>query len=140
MKTQTSQASLREVLEFVIFPQLDGIEKTGSWRWRANCPAHNDKRGCLSISVTDGNLDLVCGHGCTLRSICEALSIAGATRTAIFPHHHALLFWQDQDYLESNPEALMAHYREALRAGVRLSAADKAQFRELAARLARKVA
>lgn len=132
--------SVRQVIEVAIFPQLDGIEKTGVWRWRSNCPSHNDKRGCLSISVTDGNLDLVCGHGCTLRAVCEALGISGATRTAIFPHKHATLFWQDQDYLASNPQALLDHYREALKAGVKLSTADKAEFRDLAAKMARKAA
>lgn len=135
-----SNPSVREVLEFWVFPQLSGIEKQGRWRWRANCPAHADKRGCLAVSVDDGNLELRCGRGCTLYAICEALSIAGRARTAMFPQHHARLFWEHQDHLERNPGALLEHYREAVRAGVRLPKQQQVEFRNLAALTARKSA
>ena len=55
---------------------LEGVRQTGSQRWMARCPAHDDKHPSLSIAETsDGTVLLKCFAGCSVTDITNALGI-----------------------------------------------------------------
>ena len=55
---------------------LDGVKGSGNQRY-ARCPAHEDKRQSLSVSVADdGKILLNCHAGCTAKDITEAMGLS----------------------------------------------------------------
>lgn len=55
---------------------LDGVKGNGNQRY-ARCPAHEDKRQSLSVSVADdGKILLHCHAGCTAKDITEAMGLS----------------------------------------------------------------
>ena len=55
--------------------RLDGV-KGGHGQWTAKCPAHDDRRASLSVSVGDGGRVLLnCHAGCSTEDICAALGL-----------------------------------------------------------------
>src|SRR5262249_11945638 len=53
--------------------------------WSALCPAHEDRRRSLSISITeDGTILLKCHAGCNVNAVVEAI---GLTVADLFPVH-----------------------------------------------------
>lgn len=55
--------------------RLDGV-KGGHGQWTARCPAHDDRRASLSVSVGEGGRVLLnCHAGCSTEDICAALGL-----------------------------------------------------------------
>lgn len=60
-----------------ILGQLRGVRKAGDRAWLACCPAHEDARPSLSISVaSSGAVLLHCFAGCDVRAIVRALGLS----------------------------------------------------------------
>ena len=58
-----------------ILQKLNGV-KGGNGQWSAICPAHDDKKQSLSISVgDDGRVLLKCHAGCDVTRITAAMGI-----------------------------------------------------------------
>ena len=77
MKTQngalapTGSACLDKVLSC-----LDKVKSTGSNKWKACCPSHDDKHPSLAISETlDGTVLLKCWIGCNAQQIVSAIGL-----------------------------------------------------------------
>lgn len=67
----TGSACLDKVLSY-----LDKVKSAGTNRWKACCPAHEDKNPSLAISETsDGVVLLKCWAGCTTQSIVSAVGL-----------------------------------------------------------------
>ena len=59
------------------FAGLVEAQPTGTGRWKARCPAHNDRSPSLSIREgDDGRVLVLCRAGCALDSILGALQLA----------------------------------------------------------------
>ena len=74
-----------------LLSRLDGVRQTGTDRWIARCPAHDDRRPSLGIRQTNDDRVLVhCWSGC---SAAEVVHAAGLTLADLFPprpvDHHA---------------------------------------------------
>ena len=55
---------------------LDKVKSAGANKWKACCPAHNDKSPSLSITETsDGTVLLKCWVGCTAQDIVSAMGL-----------------------------------------------------------------
>ena len=55
---------------------LDKVKPAGANKWKACCPAHDDKNPSLAISETaDGTVLLKCWAGCTAQSIVSAIGL-----------------------------------------------------------------
>ena len=64
--------------------RLEKVKRTGkAFRWMACCPAHDDKRPSLSVSLTnDGRILAHCYSGC---SISEVVGAVGLTILDLMP-------------------------------------------------------
>lgn len=59
-----------------ILSRLDGVKKTGTDKWIAKCPAHDDRSPSLAIRYTDdGKTLLHCFAGCQPREVVEAIGL-----------------------------------------------------------------
>jgi len=59
-----------------IIEKLENLRQTGTGRWLARCPAHDDKTPSLAVRETpDGTILLHCFSGCDVHEICAALGI-----------------------------------------------------------------
>jgi len=59
------------------FADLVQAQRIGSGRWKARCPAHNDRSPSLSIRRgDDGRVLVLCRAGCALESILAVLKLA----------------------------------------------------------------
>lgn len=66
-----------------LLSNLQKVRKTGSGRWLACCPAHDDKRPSMTIrELDDGRVLLHCFGGCSAESI---LGAVGLEFDALFP-------------------------------------------------------
>lgn len=55
---------------------LDKVKSAGTNKWKACCPAHDDKNPSLAISETlDGTVLLKCWAGCTVQDIVSAIGL-----------------------------------------------------------------
>lgn len=55
---------------------LDKVKSAGSNKWKACCPAHDDKHPSLAITETeDGTVLLKCWTGCTAQKIVSAIGL-----------------------------------------------------------------
>jgi len=61
---------------------LDGVKQTGSDRWVAKCPSHEDKTPSLAISEADERVLVHCFGGCDVESV---MSSVGLTLSDLFP-------------------------------------------------------
>ena len=60
----------------VLLDRLSGVRHTGTRRWIARCPAHEDKRPSLSIRESDSGAVLAyCFAGCDIASIVAAVGL-----------------------------------------------------------------
>lgn len=55
--------------------RLDGVRRTGTGRWIARCPAHDDKSPSLSIRGADDRVLLKCWAGCGASEIVGAVGL-----------------------------------------------------------------
>lgn len=66
-----------------LFANLEGVKSTGSEKWQACCPAHDDSTAPLSVSVgEDGKILLKCFANCETRDVVRA---AGLDWADLFP-------------------------------------------------------
>lgn len=66
-----------------LLARLAGVRRTGTDRWLARCPAHDDRRPSLSLrAVADGRVLLHCWAGCETADVLDAI---GATWADIYP-------------------------------------------------------
>lgn len=66
-----------------LLSRLDGVKRTGENRWKARCPAHNDRHPSLAVrELDDGRLLIHCFAGCDVHSVLSALSLE---MEALFP-------------------------------------------------------
>jgi len=66
-----------------LLSRLDGVRRTGTGRWLARCPAHEDKSPSLSIrELDDGRILLHDFAGCEVEHV---LGTIGLTFDALFP-------------------------------------------------------
>lgn len=66
-----------------LLSRLERVKRTGSGRWIARCPAHDDRGPSLSIrELDDGRILIHCFAGCSADSI---LSAAGLNFCDLFP-------------------------------------------------------
>jgi hypothetical protein len=122
--------------------RLDGVRRTGSARWLARCPAHEDRRPSLSIrELDDGRVLVHCFAGCEVESI---LGAVGLEFDALFPDREVGDREQRQrrpfnarDVLEAVTfEALVAAVAaENIAMGVQLAESDHARLMLAAERL-----
>lgn len=69
-----------------VLTRLDKVKATGPNKWKACCPAHDDKSPSLSIKETaDGTVLLKCWAGCTAAEITGAI---GLELRDLFPGEH----------------------------------------------------
>lgn len=55
---------------------LDKVKAAGTNKWKACCPAHDDKNPSLAITETsDGTVLLKCWAGCTAQNIVSAIGL-----------------------------------------------------------------
>lgn len=67
----TGSACLDKVLSC-----LDKVKSAGTNKWKACCPAHDDKNPSLAITETsDGTVLLKCWAGCTTQHIVSAIGL-----------------------------------------------------------------
>lgn len=60
----------------LLLARLDGVRKTGSGKWSARCPAHEDRTPSLAITETDDGTVLVHDFaGCTALDIMSAVGL-----------------------------------------------------------------
>lgn len=66
---------------------LDKVKPTGPNKWKACCPAHDDKTPSLAITETsDGVVLLKCWAGCSVTNIVSAI---GLDLRDLFPGSHS---------------------------------------------------
>jgi len=74
-----------------ILDRLDGVKQTGDRRYKARCPAHEDRDPSLSIYFAlDGRILLHCFAGCSITDVLDSISLK---ITDLFPErlgHHLL--------------------------------------------------
>jgi len=66
-----------------LLSRLDGVKQTGTGRWIAKCPSHEDRRPSLSIrEVEDGMVLVHCFTGC---GGAEVIAAAGLEFSDLYP-------------------------------------------------------
>ena len=66
---------MSDALENVL-ARLHSVRESGQRQWEAHCPAHDDHRPSLGISVgDDGRVLLYCHAGCTTEDVCHAIEL-----------------------------------------------------------------
>lgn len=74
----------------ILLNELHKVRKSGTNKWMACCPAHDDKSPSLSISEASGGHILIhCFAGCETS---EILAIAGLSMADLFPERDARYF------------------------------------------------
>lgn len=59
-----------------VLNRLDKVKSAGTDKWKACCPAHDDKNPSLAISETsEGVVLLKCWAGCTTKEIVSAIGL-----------------------------------------------------------------
>ncbi|WP_175651031.1 virulence-associated protein E [Pseudomonas sp. Marseille-P9899] len=59
-----------------VLNRLEKVKSAGAEKWKACCPAHNDKHPSLAISETSEGVVLIkCWAGCTTKEIVSAIGL-----------------------------------------------------------------
>lgn len=97
----------------VVLQRLDKVKANGAGKWKACCPAHDDKDPSLSIrEAGDGKVLLHCWAGCDTDSIVAAI---GLTIRDLFPG-------DDKPYRPGPSRAAIEHERRIATIGLSLLA------------------
>lgn len=59
-----------------LLDRLQGVKGCGPGRWKAQCPAHEDRRPSLSIKHTDGRTLVYCFAGCEANDVLAAVGLS----------------------------------------------------------------
>ena len=60
----------------VLLNRLEGVKETSAGRYKARCPAHDDKSPSLSVTEKDGKVLIHCYAGCAAVEIVEAVDLS----------------------------------------------------------------
>ena len=102
-----------------LLERVDGIRATGPDRWRALCPAHDDKSPSLSIRERDdGALLLKCWAGCRTADVLKSIDLSFDD---LWPHRPKDARARPRDATLPARDALEIVYREATIAALILS-------------------
>lgn len=109
----------------IILERLEMVRKTGSNKWIARCPAHEDGTPSLSVTeVNNGNRVLIhCHGGCGALDILESI---GLDWSALYPEgeNYSPLFRNGREQ-RAIDDMVVAIARARLDKGERLSEHDK---------------
>jgi hypothetical protein len=74
----------------IILSRLEGVEQYGD-KWKARCPAHNDRNPSLSLTVGDNGSPLIkCWAGCHTDDVLKAIELClGLARNAQGASHES---------------------------------------------------
>ncbi len=127
-----------------LLSRLDQVKQTGSCRWTARCPAHDDKSPSLSIrELEDGRVLAYCFAGCGAADVMESI---GLSLSDLFPDNLSdhMPRVRDRKHWHAAREALKAISDDALLVavaaenladGVSLSDEDRTLLTETAVRI-----
>ena len=98
---------LRKLEAFV--SKLEYARSTGEHKYRARCPAHNDKSPSLDIQIgRTGAIIMICrSHGCAPKDIMESV---GMSETDLFPedpHTHREGFRRPKNWVPEDDEFIV---------------------------------
>ena len=116
----------------LVLSRLDKVKAAGAGKWKACCPAHDDRAPSLSIrEADDGKVLLHCWAGCFTADVLAAI---GLTVRDLFPAGGERIVHRGPSKAARQLEATVISIAvEQLRQGKQLSAADRERF-ELAKR------
>ncbi len=116
----------------VVLQRLDKVKAAGASKWKACCPAHDDRDPSLSIrEADDGKVLLHCWAGCDTADVLAAI---GLTVRDLFPTKGERLVHRGPSKAAQQLEATVISIAlEQLRQGKPLSSSDRERF-ELAKR------
>jgi len=60
----------------IVLTKLQGVKRAGKDKWRAKCPAHDDRVASLSVAVADDKILIHCHAGCSTEAVVEALGMS----------------------------------------------------------------
>lgn len=121
-----TRPSIDQVLDTIVFPQLNKLASVGRNRWKACCPAHDDKSPSFAIGIGDsGQILFKCFSGCSADEICNAL---GMEMTDLFPDSATPRTSRPLQPTEDT--FVIAIYKSQARKGVRHTDADRARYME----------
>jgi hypothetical protein len=66
-----------------LLSRLENVKRTGTGRWIARCPAHEDRRA--SLSIRELNTGIILLHDFASCSVNEVLAAIGLEMSALFP-------------------------------------------------------
>ncbi|MCM2329825.1 hypothetical protein SAMN05216229_101262 [Geopseudomonas sagittaria] len=118
----------------VVLQRLDKVKAAGAGKWKACCPAHDDRDPSLSIrEAEDGKVLLHCWAGCDTESIAAAI---GLTIRDLFPGSSMRPVSSGPSKAARELEATVISIAvEHLRQGRQLSAADRDRYETAKRRL-----
>lgn len=125
----------------VLLERLDRVHRLGRDRWKACCPAHDDRSPSLAIRDADGRLLVHCFAGCSTDAV---LAAAGLTFADLWPDkplgHHKLrerrpFYAGDVLKIISHEALLVFLYAKTLATGKALTDSDQARLLLAASRL-----
>jgi putative DNA primase/helicase len=81
-----------------LLSRLEGVRQSGSGKWMARCPAHNDNTPSLSIAHgTSADIVVHCHAGCSQDSVIKALRLHGLWgKSTNSSHRHTLVRKMEQ--------------------------------------------
>jgi len=97
-----------------LIERLEGAQETGSNRWIARCPGHNDRTPSLAIrQLDDGRVLVHCFAGC---GTADVLAAVGLSLSDLFPKRYGHHFEpaRDRRHLHAAREALRCLQLEVL--------------------------
>ena len=116
----TRSACLEKVLG-----RLDKVKQAGPNKWKACCPAHNDKTPSLGIcEAADGKVLLHCWAGCSATDITAAI---GLELRDLFPGEHQARRGPSKA-AQQFEATIISIALSNMRRGKPLSAADRERF------------
>lgn len=108
-----------------LLPRLDKVKPNGPSKWKACCPAHDDKEPSLSIrEAGDGKVLLHCWAGCEAQDIAAAV---GLELRDLFPGDHQQRTGPSKAAIEHERTVYQIGLSMQMQ-GCRLNAEDQARF------------
>jgi hypothetical protein len=107
----------------VILERLEMVRKTGSSKWIARCPAHQDGTPSLSVTEVGERVLIHCHAGCGALSILESI---GLDWSALYPkgQNYSPLYRNGREQ-QAIDDMIVAIAQARLDKGERLSEQDK---------------
>lgn len=113
-----------------LLDRLEKVQSVGKGKWKACCPAHEDREPSLAIrEADDGRLLVYCFAGC---SAAEVLAAVGLSLGDLYPKplgERLGPLWREPAYL-SMERTVLALAAGERRSGKRLSRADMERERQ----------